>query len=489
MQLSFRQVLALNVSPILVFTAMIVGTTVVVLELSANRVQALQTALASGALNEQALWAAGRDLRLLWLGSLLGFLMFTGLTLVGSAAVYAHVARRSAAIAAWLHRRASGDDLPPPAVVGVDALAALETAVLSVADRMADREQELAKESQRSQFDGKVQRALDLADTEDEVLELASVALGRVLDHQAFEVLLADSSDAHLRTCTGSEVRPGCTVGSPRQCAAIRRGQTLSFPSSTEIDACPKLRARSALCSAVCAPVTVMGRTIGVVHTVGATERVLDDEQVRQVELMAMHLGGRISALRTLASSEIAAQTDGMTGLPNRRTFESLANDRLRKHASAIDAVVMMDVDHFKRLNDTAGHDAGDRALRLVASVLRNALRATDLVARFGGEEFVLMLIDCDESASRKVLEGLRVKLADAVARYGGPRFTASYGVAASGDGAPLEELISRADAALYEAKRSGRDRVVVASSLGSTVLTPMPSPATAAKVMQTIVG
>jgi len=122
----------------------------------------------------------------------------------------------------------------------------------------------------------------------------------------------------------------------------------------------------------------------------------------------------------------------------------------------------MGDLDHFKALNDTNGHDAGDRALRLFARTVRSVLRTDDIVCRFGGEEFAIVFPGCsaDEAADalRRVQEQLIVTLAGGAV----PGFTASFGVAHTTDASSLEELCRVADAALFRAKREGRNRVIV---------------------------
>jgi diguanylate cyclase (GGDEF)-like protein len=122
----------------------------------------------------------------------------------------------------------------------------------------------------------------------------------------------------------------------------------------------------------------------------------------------------------------------------------------------------MTDLDHFKGLNDTHGHEAGDRALRVFATVLRGALRSVDIVCRYGGEEFMIVLPGCDIAEAGVVCQRIREELHEATRAGDSPRFTASFGVMASAPHLNLEQLIICADSALYEAKRSGRDRVVV---------------------------
>ena len=120
----------------------------------------------------------------------------------------------------------------------------------------------------------------------------------------------------------------------------------------------------------------------------------------------------------------------------------------------------MADLDRFKELNDTHGHEAGDRALRIFAQALRETLRPGDVACRFGGEEFTIVLPDADTTGAVELMEQVRVNLALAVGRGDAPRFTASFGVAHSADADTFDELVSIADRALFAAKHAGRDRV-----------------------------
>jgi diguanylate cyclase (GGDEF)-like protein len=124
--------------------------------------------------------------------------------------------------------------------------------------------------------------------------------------------------------------------------------------------------------------------------------------------------------------------------------------------------VAMADLDHFKDLNDTYGHETGDRALRLFAETLRRSLRDRNLICRHGGEEFALVLPECTTTDARAALEKVRVELVDALRAAGLPTYTASFGLVEANDGEDLEPAVRRADAALFEAKHTGRDRVVV---------------------------
>ncbi len=127
-------------------------------------------------------------------------------------------------------------------------------------------------------------------------------------------------------------------------------------------------------------------------------------------------------------------------------------------------ALAMADLDHFKQLNDTHGHEAGDRALRAFSQVAREILRSDDTIARWGGEEFVIVVPDLDRHQTIDVLERIRSRLAES--HLGDhPAFTASFGITDSTRGDTLEELLKLADAALYAAKQAGRDRIITSDA------------------------
>jgi diguanylate cyclase (GGDEF)-like protein len=162
---------------------------------------------------------------------------------------------------------------------------------------------------------------------------------------------------------------------------------------------------------------------------------------------------------------EEASRTDSLTGLPNRRAFLEVSDHELKRSIRALEtfSIVMVDLDHFKEINDRHGHAAGDELLCAAASRLRSVLRAQDLVARWGGEEFILLFPDTDTNAATIAAEKVRAALASAEFERDGKRetITASFGIASHGYAQSLERTIALADAALYRAKAEGRNRVV----------------------------
>ncbi len=131
--------------------------------------------------------------------------------------------------------------------------------------------------------------------------------------------------------------------------------------------------------------------------------------------------------------------------------------------ASGVDfALVMVDLDHFKSLNDRFGHETGDRALRVFAETLRDAVRSEDLTCRFGGEEFVVLLPGIETHEAVEIMERVREALAGTTRRGDVPSFTASYGIAESTSATDFDDLLYRADQALFTAKEAGRDCICI---------------------------
>lgn len=190
--------------------------------------------------------------------------------------------------------------------------------------------------------------------------------------------------------------------------------------------------------------------------------RVWADNELLLLHTVADQLAVAVNQAHLFAQMQQQALTDGLTGCYNRRSFElQLERDlhlatRMRQPLS----LVMLDLDHFKHINDRAGHDTGDVALRMLADTLRDELRAVDTAARFGGDEFVLILPQANSDGAQLVAERLRKRIADIVVPGFG-NITASFGVASFPSHASSRDtLVVAADRALYNSKDAGRNRV-----------------------------
>jgi diguanylate cyclase (GGDEF)-like protein len=345
-----------------------------------------------------------------------------------------------------------------------DTMTRFERELTEALDRAESEATIREAQVRRQEFETRLANALEMADGETEVIGVIERAFTATDPGASLELLLADNSHAHLvRMAVSSPLAdpPTCPVDSPDHCPAARRAQPQVFRDSEAIDACPKLRDRAGgRCSALCVPVSVMGRTVGVIHTTRDPGVVPEDEVVQDLGTLANLAGARIGLVRMVEETQVQASTDSLTGLLNRRALENAV--RSLGEGVGPRSVVMADLDHFKQLNDTHGHETGDRALRAFSQTLAASVRRDDLVGRHGGEEFAVVLPGCSAADAVTVIEKVRVDLRAALAAHSLPVVTASFGVVAALPGEELASALARADAALFQAKHEGRDRVIV---------------------------
>ena len=207
----------------------------------------------------------------------------------------------------------------------------------------------------------------------------------------------------------------------------------------------------------------------GVIGAIVISRRVADAWPATTRRILggaALEASTALARVYSHRAAEARASTDALTGLPNRRYFDEFCG-LLARRRRAEDAVVvlMVDIDHFKRLNDSHGHDTGDVVLRAVGGAIMAAVREDDVPARYGGEEFVVLLRNPSREIALEVGERVRTAVRNLDLRdLGVSKVTVSVGVAvAQLPDEPITDIIKAADRALYRAKRGGRDKVVAA--------------------------
>ena len=210
-------------------------------------------------------------------------------------------------------------------------------------------------------------------------------------------------------------------------------------------------------------PLMLAGSVVGVLEV---ATREIDDDAQQVLEALLSTAAAALESARLHSSARELAYLDALTQLPNRRRLEADLDtewERCTRYGRPL-SFIMIDLDHFKRLNDQHGHLVGDAVLSSVAATLTSSLRGSDTAYRYGGEELVLLLRETGIDEAYAVAERLRAALAELVVTGTTARVTASMGVAErSPDMLHHSELAARADTALYEAKRGGRDRVAAA--------------------------
>ena len=283
-------------------------------------------------------------------------------------------------------------------------------------------------------------------------------------------VVLRDNDGGPLKITTissGDDRRlEGVAVDldSPAGRAITEATPTVALATEAVVHAGPRDRRRP-LRGGVAVPLLFGSRVGGAVLALGeppmAPAAVVDE-----LEKLARRFGPVLGPAQAVEIAKRQADTDELTGLANRRALKRV----MASADAARSALVMLDLDYFKRINDTLGHAAGDAALKHVGSLLKTALRGADVAARIGGEEFAVWLPGGDIGHGMEVAERLRKLLAERPFRFGGQEhpMTLSCGVSASPIPIPSpENLMATADSALYRAKREGRDRCVATKGKG----------------------
>jgi len=256
------------------------------------------------------------------------------------------------------------------------------------------------------------------------------------------------------------------------ECWALRRGQIYSGRSST-----PGLNCRHILKSFsgtfLDIPLMASGEVLGVLHIEAAGEELFAQNVQDLALTLADHLSLSLSNLKLRQTLRYQSIRDALTGLFNRRYMEESLSRELpravRKNTTV--GIIMLDIDHFKRFNDTFGHEAGDIVLREIGKLLQCHVRAEDIACRYGGEEFILILPDTPQEVALQRAERIReaVKLMQIEYRQQ-PLGVVSLSLGVSVfpvHGSTADEVLKRADDALYQAKHNGRDRVELAPDPG----------------------
>lgn len=227
-----------------------------------------------------------------------------------------------------------------------------------------------------------------------------------------------------------------------------------------------RVRTVYGLTNVLAAPLAVGDEVVGAIVVSRRLERAWPEATRRILAGAAKEASASLGRAYSQRAAETQAATDALTGLPNRRYFDEFVSLLARRRrAGDVVGILMVDIDKFKALNDTHGHATGDEVLRAVAGAIVAAVREDDVPARFGGEEFVVLLRNPDPGVAVEVGERIRHAVRGLDLRRLGVRgVSVSVGVAvATEPDEPIEDVIETADRALYRAKRGGRDRVVAA--------------------------
>lgn len=213
-------------------------------------------------------------------------------------------------------------------------------------------------------------------------------------------------------------------------------------------------------------PVRAAGEVVGIFNLVLSANQTYDETEIKLLSAIGDQFGGAIERARLFREVHILATTDALTGLNNRRHFFELAEieiARVMRYHHPL-SVAMLDVGHFKKINDNYGHLTGDQVLKVVAQICKREVRKIDILGRYGGEEIIILMPETTQLSALQAMERLRqtIEAASIDSVRGAISATVSIGMASltESDSLDLEKLIDRADQALYQAKNSGRNQV-----------------------------
>ncbi len=297
----------------------------------------------------------------------------------------------------------------------------------------------------------------------------------RLFPDASGSIALLTPSRNRLESTVTWGVGPAGQIFSPTECWALRRGTFHVHAGGLSGARCAHFLGEGA---SVCIPLIAIGEAFGVLSVqdndflAAIAPDASSHHSARRLNVataVAEHVALAIANLGLRESLRVQAVRDPLTTLYNRRYMQEFLerelNSARRKHRPV--AVMMLDIDHFKRYNDAVGHAAGDRLLSTVGEILLRSVRAEDIACRYGGEEFTLILPECSLKQAAVRAEIIRQRVAETCARQASERVqavTISIGIAAFDETTDqIGLLLKFADDALYDAKRAGRNRVVLA--------------------------
>lgn len=328
---------------------------------------------------------------------------------------------------------------------------------------------ELTERSQRATLLAKMGELLQSCVSKDEVFAAALGFAPKIFPTSRGAVALLNP-ERNLAEVAGfwHDCRLPVNVFESNSCWALRTGHPHLVVAGDTTAPCA--HAAGVKNTYLCIPILAQGEALGILHFQATDEApALGDAELSLKTTFAAQVGLSVANIRLREALRTQSIKDPLTGLYNRRYLTEILDREIRRAVRSEQSlgILMLDLDHFKTFNDTYGHDAGDAVLRETASFLSKSIRVEDIVCRFGGEEFVVILPTADLNAAHARAERIRSKLRELTVLHQGKSLgmiTVSVGVAALPQhGTSPQKLLDAADAALYRAKREGRDRVVVA--------------------------
>ena len=348
-----------------------------------------------------------------------------------------------------------------------------EQAALHSQTKLEGSLQQLQIETESGKMLNELQANLQICVNAPEAYEVLGGYAQKFIPHSAGAVFAIDSSRNLMGVMAswGDSLSPTQHILSPEDCCAMRGGR-LHLQVETSRGLTCRHFSGSIPEAYVCLPLAALGETLGILHISTESSNQLSASRLAMIQQAGEYAALRLANLRLREKLHDQSIRDPLTGLYNRRFLEATLEQELHRsgrHHTGL-GVIMADIDKFKVFNDSFGHTAGDIVLKEVAAMLRRSVRTEDIVCRYGGEEFLIVLPDSSLQSVSERAEQLRDSIAKLDLQHAGHalgKVTASFGISFSQDGVLTPEILLRyADEALYESKRRGCNCVSLSDSV-----------------------
>ncbi|CZG61815.1 diguanylate cyclase [Legionella pneumophila serogroup 1] len=341
-------------------------------------------------------------------------------------------------------------------------------------EKLANGMKELQKKNEQITLLVEMSDIMLACGSQEELSDVMAKYSQRLLQFSSGYLFIMHPSKNYLeKAASWGNPQPHDLTFTPEQCWAIRLGR-IHYAGSSRIElmCSHTMFAEQPELSLLCVPLMAQNDIYGLLYLEVGLE--FDENQQLLITAFAELTALALANVRLRENLRYQSIRDPLTGLYNRRYLEDFLFKQLHQaeRTKASFAILMLDLDHFKKINDTFGHDAGDLVLKELGQILNSDIRLGDIAARYGGEEFVLLLYDIDAQAAKMKAENLRSAISNLQVKYGAQpvgQITASIGISVYPDDAKSPaEVIEAADKALYQAKNKGRNKVILFSEISS---------------------
>jgi diguanylate cyclase (GGDEF)-like protein len=350
-----------------------------------------------------------------------------------------------------------------------------EQTALNAQTKLEGSLQQLQSETESGRLLNDLQANLQICVNPPEAYEVLGGYAQRFIPDSAGAVFAIDSSRNLMGVMAswGDSLSPTQHILSPEDCCAMR-GSRLHLRMETSQGLACRHFSGSIPDAYLCLPLAALGETLGILHISVPNSNVFTPQRLALIQQSGEYAALRLANLRLREKLHDQSIRDPLTGLYNRRFLEAALEQELHRssrHHTGV-GVIMADIDKFKSFNDTFGHNAGDIVLKEVGALFRRSVRTEDIVCRYGGEEFLMVLPDTTLESVRERTEFMRDAIEKLELQHAGHalgKITASFGISFSQDGVLTPDILLRyADEALYESKRRGCNCVSLSDSVAN---------------------